>query len=114
MQTNDIIAIAVTVGLLILLAVSLWQHRSKAINWLIWAVSAAEMELGSKTGELKLHRVYDWYIKQFPFLAKIIPFCLFARWVDIALKTMREWVKNKTPIGAYIESKKESPDEDSR
>lgn len=102
MQPNDYLTIAFAVGISVLLIVFFFMHRSRAIEWLIWAVSAAEKEIGSKTGQLKLHRVYDWYIKQFPWISNIIPFCVFSRWVDIALKTMREWVDKKTPIGAYI------------
>ena len=59
-------------------------------KWLLWAVTKAEAELGSKTGKLKLAKVYDMFIERFPWLAKIISVEKFSGLVDEALVEMRE------------------------
>jgi len=53
-------------------------------------VTNAEIELGSKTGKLKLSQVYDEFCTKFPYVKKWIPFDKFAAWVDEVLPTMRE------------------------
>lgn len=75
----------------------------KVKRWLEWAVSAAERDLGSGTGQLKLREVYNWFIDQFPFFSKIVPFSVFSNWVDIALKWMREQLDKNESIKAVIE-----------
>ena len=72
-------------------------------NWLIWAVSQAEKELGSGTGKLKLRCVYDLAIARFPILAKFIPFTLFSKLVDLALENMREMIQTNDKIAEAIE-----------
>lgn len=62
----------------------------QAKEWLKWAVCYAEEQLGSGTGQLKLHMVYDMFIEKFPALAAVIPFKIFSGWVDLALEWMRE------------------------
>lgn len=62
----------------------------KVIHWLRWAVSEAEKELGSGTGQLKLHKVYDMFLEKFPGFATIVPFTLFSLLVDNALDWMKE------------------------
>lgn len=71
-------------------------------NWLVWAVSEAEATFGSKTGKLKLRYAYDLAIKQFPIIAKIIPFTLFSKFVDSALKVMRDMIENNKSIAEAI------------
>lgn len=57
----------------------------KVREWLLYAVSVAENELGSGTGKLKLRMVYDMFLTKFPYLAKAIPFEVFSFLVDEAL-----------------------------
>lgn len=78
-------------------------------NWLVWAVSEAEAVFGSKTGKLKLRYAYDLAIKQFPIIAKLIPFSVFSSMVDRALEVMRDMIENNTSIAEAIG--KESPEE---
>ena len=54
-------------------------------EWLKWAVTEAEKELGSGTGQLKLRRVYDLALAKFPWIARLVPFEEFSMWVDEAL-----------------------------
>lgn len=75
----------------------------KAKEWLKWAVCVAEEELGTGTGQLKLHKVYDMFIDAFPVLASILPFNIFSKWVDLALEWMREQLEKNENIKVLIE-----------
>ena len=74
----------------------------KAKEWLKYAVCIAEQELGSGTGQLKLHKVYDMFVEQFPAFATIVPFTIFSKWVDLALEWMREQLEKNESIKAVI------------
>lgn len=71
-------------------------------NWLVWAVTEAESLFGSKTGQLKLRYAYELAIKRFPILAKLIPFSVFSKFVDDALKVMRNMIENNQNIADAI------------
>ena len=72
------------------------EQREKVKEWLLLAVTEAEKELGSGTGQLKLRYVYDLFLQRFPAVAKRISFETFSYWVDRALIDMREMLnKNK-------------------
>ena len=108
MQLHE--AIALTVGVIILIIIAAYlivSQRSKVIEYLIAAVTEAEKELGEKTGQLKLRRVYSWFIKQFPIIASIVPFPVFSGWVDIALDTMEEWLDKNKQVKAYVTGEEE-------
>ena len=74
------------------------QPTNEQINsikkWLLYAVTEAEATLGEKTGQLKLHMVYDMAIAKFDWLA-FIPFETFSLWVDEALVEMKDMLKNE-------------------
>ena len=53
-------------------------------------VTAAELELGSNTGELKLAQVYDYFCTVFPHTKKWFTVEEFKSLVDEVLPTMRE------------------------
>ena len=73
------------------------EQRARVKEWLLWAVTQAEAELGSGTGKLKLRQTYDLFIQRFPALAMAVSFDTFALWVDEALEEMRKLLKeNKT------------------
>ena len=59
-------------------------------EWLKWAVVEAEKELGTGTGQLKLHMVYDMAISQFEWVGRLITFDMFSEWVDEALQWMEK------------------------
>lgn len=71
-------------------------------NWLVWAVSEAERTFGSKTGKLKLRYAYDLAVKQFPTIAKLVPFSVFSWMVDRALDIMREMIDKNASIADAI------------
>lgn len=99
-------------GLAVLVAAGLGIYRfvglptqeqlDKVRKWLLWAVTEAEKELGSGTGELKLRQVYDLFVVRFPWLAKVISFDLFSALVDEALEEMRELLDTNQAVSAFV------------
>ena len=85
------------------IAIAYGLVSGQAKEWLKWAVCYAEEQLGSGTGQLKLHMVYDMFIEKFPALASILPFTIFSKWVDLALEWMREQLEKNKNIKAIIE-----------
>lgn len=81
--------------------------EQKVKNWLVWAVSVAESELGSGTGQLKLRNVYNMFILRFPKLSMIITFARFSELVDDALEIMREMLKNDKIANIISRTKEE-------
>ena len=79
------------------------EQLKKVRQWLLWAVVAAEKELGAKTGQLKLRYVYDLFITKFPLLVDIISFTQFSLLVDEALEQMRHLIETNDSIKAYTE-----------
>ena len=78
------------------------EQLKKIKEWLLWAVSVAESELGSGTGQLKLRYVYDMFIKQFPTTAKFISFEYFSLLVDDALDEMKKMLETNKAINVAI------------
>ena len=81
------------------------KDRLAAIQeWLKYAVTEAEKRFGSKTGELKLHMVYDMAIKQFPYLVSLVSFEDFKKMVDIALEWMRKQLNSNSATKEYVDT----------
>lgn len=77
----------------------------KVKEWLKYAVTLAEKELGSGTGQLKLRQVYDWFVDTFPVFSKILPFAIFSKMVDGALEWLRIELEKNNNIKIYVEDK---------
>lgn len=75
---------------------------AKVREWLLWAVTEAEKELGGGTGRLKLRQVYDLFVTRFPWLARIVPFDLFSSLVDDALEDMRDMLETNPAAAALV------------
>lgn len=99
-----IIAILIVVGFAIYKFLGLPTHAqiTKIKEWLLFAVTKAEQELGEKTGQLKLHTVYDMFISKFPSTAKLVSFETFSRWVDEALVEMKKMLENNKQIETIV------------
>ena len=69
------------------------------------AVLGAEREFGSGTGKLKLSSVYDKFCERFPWLAKVLPFETFSKYVDDALSEMKDVLKQNSAIASIVEPK---------
>lgn len=78
------------------------KQLEKVKEWLLWAVSVAESELGGGTGQLKLSMVYDMFIEKFPWLAKLLTFNKFRVLVDEALIKMRNLLETNNAINKVI------------
>lgn len=74
-------------------------------EWLLYAVTMAEKELGGGTGQVKLRYVWDMFIKTFPALAPLVPFEVFSQLVDEALDQMRHLLETNMDVFYYVEGK---------
>lgn len=98
-----IAGIAVAVVAVIKFANSSTEEQLKDVReWLIFATSLAEKELGGGTGPLKLRSVYDMFLSKFPWMAKVITFERFSGLVDEALPAMKELLKNNSAVQNYV------------
>lgn len=100
------------------------KQLAKVQEWLLWAVTVAESELGSGTGQLKLRYVYDMFVEKFPAIAKAITFEYFSSMVDKALEKMKEILNQnkhaarlvetgeKTVLVSMVEEPEEEPEEE--
>ena len=86
----------IIIGLLCIVGIALVFifYPKKIKEWLIWACSQAELILGSGTGMLKLREVYDMFTKQYPLIAKIVPFSVFKKWTEESLVIFKDWLEN--------------------
>ena len=75
---------------------------AKVREWLLWAVTEAEKELGGGTGKLKLRQVYDAFLTKFPWLAPVIPFEQFSGLVDDALEEMRKLLADNKAVQQLV------------
>lgn len=64
-------------------------------TWILYAVTEAENEFGSGTGEVKLGKVYGEFVKTFPSLVKVITFDTFKTIVDESLATLRAQLESE-------------------
>lgn len=78
------------------------KQLGKIKEWLLYAVTMAERELGGGTGRLKLRYVYDWFLKTFPWLAKVVSFELFSSLVDEALGEMKQLMESNAAVSELV------------
>ncbi len=97
-----LIIIAVVVVIAIIIAI---KQPAKIKEWLIWAVSQAEKDLGSGTGQIKLRKVYDMFTDKYRIISIFVTFDVFSKWVDSALDVMREMICTNPQVEIYIEEK---------
>ena len=79
------------------------EQLNKIREWLLYAVTAAQKEFGSGTGQIKLRYVYDKFLTKFPQFASIISFELFSNLVDEALVKFKEILETNKKIQQYVE-----------
>ena len=75
----------------------------KVKEWLLFAVTQAEKELGGGTGQIKLRYVYDMFVTKFPTVAHFITFETFSFMVDEALVKMRHLLETNEKVEQYVE-----------
>lgn len=77
-------------------------------EWMLFAVTKAEKELGSGTGKLKLRYVYDMFIAKFPWLGKVISFEMVSMMVDDALDEMKVMLESNKAVQEYVNGPSEA------
>lgn len=82
------------------------EQIAKVKEWLLYAVTEAEKELGGGTGQIKLRYVYDMFLSKFPFLTKVISFDMFSTLVDEVLEKFRAMLETNPKLKNYVESGK--------
>ena len=78
------------------------ESLKKTLRYL---VTEAERELGSKVGQLKLAKVYQIAVSQYPWLATFISYEQFDSWVKEALVWMEKQMEINPSFKAYVEGK---------
>lgn len=78
------------------------KQLSKVKEWLLYAVTMAEKELGGGTGKLKLRYVYDLFLSKFGWLAKVITFEQFSELVDEALEEMKRLLESNASVQQLV------------
>lgn len=87
------------------------KQLDNVLQWLVYATSLAEKELGSGTGRLKLRWVYDQFLVKFPWLARVISFDTFSILVDKALKQTNSLLESNSAIRDFVKGKENDKEE---
>jgi hypothetical protein len=100
----SLIVLTISVAAMVLNFAGLPTKRQleKVKEWLLYAVTLAETELGSGTGQLKLRTVYDMFLERFSWLSKFISFEKFSDLVDEALVEMREMLEKNENVRTIV------------
>lgn len=98
-----LIILAVLIVIAIVVAI---KQPAKIKEWLVWAVSQAEKDLGSGTGQIKLRKVYDMFVTKYRIISLFVTFDIFSQWVDAALDVMREMISTNPKVENYIVEEK--------
>lgn len=91
----------ITEGIIVFIKSPKTEQRTILLEWLKEKVYLAEKELGGGTGQLKLSKVYGWFVKELPWLARIFTFKEFSDYVDEALK----WLNNQLETNPSVKDK---------
>ena len=105
MTVTNYLYLAVLAVIIIVVVIIAIKQPAKIKEWLVWAVSQAEKDLGSGTGKIKLRKVYDMFTTKYKFVSIFVTFETFSTWVDAALDVMREMIETNPKVENYIEEK---------
>lgn len=78
------------------------KQLKKVREWLLYAVTKAEKELGGGTGQIKLRYVYDMFVVRFPWLAQVVSFEEYSLLVDEALNKMKMMLESNPKMWKLI------------
>ena len=90
------------------------KQLNKVREWLLYAVTTAEKELGGGTGQIKLRYVYDMFVVRFAWLAKVISFEMFSMMVDEALEKMKTMLESNKAMQELVTGKADEETEVSK
>ncbi len=68
---------------------------------LLWVIEA-EKTFKNGTGVIKLRWCYEKFVERYPQLVAIVPFEVFARWVDEVLVQMRHLLETNLDVFYYV------------
>lgn len=102
-----IVAFIVAIAGAVIAAVKFFKNPStkqleKIREWLLYATTLAEKELGGGTGQLKLRFVYDMFVEKFSWLAKVVSFEKFSELVDEALGDMNDMLTQNVAVQLFV------------
>ncbi len=103
----EIVAVTVLAALAVIAGIKFFrlsaaEQKERIKEWLLYAVTSAETELGGGTGKLKLATVYDMFVRSFPVLKNFITVERFSSLVDEALEDMRAMLANNRKINDIV------------
>lgn len=78
------------------------KQLNKVTEWLLYAVTKAEKELGGGTGQIKLRYVYDMFVARFTWIARVISFEAFSMMVDEALERMKKMLEDNKAVQTLV------------
>lgn len=93
---------------LTLLVIFILVQKKRIKEWMLWAVSKAEIYLGTGTGKIKLRFVYDMFISRFKIISIFITFDRFSKLVDVALDNLKEFMDKDTDVESLIQKDDEA------
>ena len=94
-QISIIIAVIVIAVAAIVLVI---KQPQKVKEWLVYAVSVAEEELGGGTGPFKLLKVYNMFVERYPVFKVLVSYETFKGWVNLALEKMEEMLEKNNAV----------------
>lgn len=111
-----IVALLAVVAVAVVLAVRFFKmptakQLATVKEWLLYATTLAEKELGGGTGKLKLRYVYDMFVTKFPWVAKVLSFDSFSDMVDESLGSMNDLLSKNAAVQLFVNGPAE-PDDD--
>lgn len=102
----------VIIAIVVVCVAAVWAYKfftlptdeqiKKVKEWLLFAVTQAETDLGSGTGQLKLRTVYDMFVQRFPALVALISFERFSELVDEALVEMKSMLEKNPAVNKLV------------
>ena len=88
--------------LVILGLISYLVKKGNLQKLLVYICLEAERKFGSKTGQIKLRYVYDWFVSKWPLMSTFISFEQFGKMVDIALEEMEHLINTNMAVFEYV------------
>lgn len=102
-----LISIIIIYGVYVFIKMPSDEQLNKVKEWLLYAVTQAEKDLGGGTGKIKLRYVYDKFLIKFPYLIQVISFEDFEILVDQTLIQFRALLSSNQSLQNYVGKKQE-------